>query len=222
MQLVLYNEVIQKEYPLKNPSLTPIDLGFSNRKARIEATLGPYMVNGDYFAVLFWDQANRLNAERKPAVEILQHILPSLSGYIYHEGDISFDGAQYVSRDIMVLSSFMQWTGANIGRSFMSETSIGQKSGGVNEFLNKYQEFNKRGRLIGILIHEHTIECGHVSGGIGHCVSTPKLATVRDKLVMQALMMWLGTDSGRDYMNKYDEYFKAEYAKTRPEYLKAI
>jgi hypothetical protein len=211
------------KHPLENLSLTPIGFVFPNQKKRIEEKLGQYMVNGDYYAALFWNNANKVYENtNQPAKVILQEILPYLSGYKHEAEDFMFDGLQYISRDIMVLSACMQWTGTNNGRSFMTESPFGYDWNGFDEFVCKYTHENKNDELSRVLLHQCTEDCEDVAPGIEACVYDGEQITSRDRLVIDSLMIWLGTDQGRMYMKEYDAYFKSEYAKSQTGYLRAV
>ncbi len=200
------------KHPLENSSLTPIGYVFPLSRKRVFQKLSNNFVNGDYFAARFWQNKNHLKVkEARPAEVIIHSIMPSLSGQGHtKKGDFEFVGKQYKSRDIMVLSTFMQWFGTNVGSCFIDTVPFGVKiSHSLREFKEKFSFENKGDTIIASKIHICTENCGPSFLAVGwHCQKTPESVTGRDRVVVNALMHWLGTKAGRQYMNEYRRYIK--------------
>jgi hypothetical protein len=209
-------------HPLENPSLTPIGFVFPLYNKRVFQKLGEGFINGDYEAAFFWEKMNRLKSPAPlPAETIIHEIMPSIAKRGCTQfGDFEFSGRQYFSRDIMVLSTFMQWFGTNIGRSFITDAPFGFRcSHPLREFKEKFALENKRDKLIAGRIHScDKHRCG--PGAIGWvCDPDVSQVTDRDRLVVQSLMHWLGNRAGRDYMSAYNRRINRLHKRRRESFL---
>lgn len=120
------------------------------------------------------------------------------------KGDFVFEGKPYLTRDIMTLSSAVQWFGTNVGGCFIDEPLAGK---GPNyhrsrEFTLKLARrnedmFRSFPDMYSFIVHRCTNRCKN------SCVYNSRMVTDRDKAVVDALMRWLGTAHGRQYLNDY-------------------
>jgi hypothetical protein len=115
---------MRQRHPLENASLAPYGFVFSGRKERLEYLPqdNPHWVNEERLIARLWDKVHRLNAPKPlPITTIVHKILPSFHSCDRLErGDFVFDGLPYLSRDILILSSTLQWFGTNVGRDFLT------------------------------------------------------------------------------------------------------
>lgn len=197
------------DHPLVNPSLTPVGFVFPVSQRRLEFMLQPHEVDGDRVAAKFWELKNCARAEGlRPTEVIIHEVLPSMDSSLDHEWydfDFVFKGFRYLSRDILVLSTFMQWFGSNVGYSFLTEIPFDL------EVHDTAQEFRLK------LVHaekKHPITAGLLcctprcitARGSWACVTNHGDVAKRDTAVVNALMTWLGMPQGRAYIEEYKAY----------------
>ncbi|MCA9359856.1 hypothetical protein KC850_02340 [Candidatus Kaiserbacteria bacterium] len=210
------------KHPLVNPSLTPVGFVFPNSRRRVSQILPRNGVNGDFYAAKFWQKKNCLLApDPKPAEVIVHTIMPALSKRgRTKESDFMFSGKPYLSRDIMVLSTFMQWFGTNVGSGFIRHKPFRFKSTHpLREFREKFVLENTDNTVSARLIHICNDKCEASMSGLGRvCCLTPELIQPRDLIVIDSLMHWLGTKAGRQYMTDYDLYIKKICNRVRAEW----
>jgi len=161
---------------------------------------------------MFWDKTSRLSVSvPRPAEVMMNTIMPIMPGYqIFEEGDIPLNDIQYMSRDILVLSSVIQWFGTGIGQNWITERpSTCKASRSSLEFVERFAIDGQK--FIYAAIHQCLATCRP-----GYCDHTPKQITKRDRLVVGAFMIWLGRVEGRDYMERYTDYIGKVHKKRRP------
>lgn len=196
------------QHPLENPSLTPYSFLFPFSYMRVRQKLETNMINGDHEIVKFWAKQNRNNSQRPlPAKVILHDILPSLSSQVAAaKQSFTFDGLPYHNRDIALLSSMVRWFGTNIGNSFITSRYTNEKyKHPVKEFVEKFNQLDNSDIILGMAIHSCTVKCKNNT--IDHAINT-SLITDRDRLVVKALLIWLGKEQGRDFMNAYKSHIR--------------
>ncbi len=122
------------------------------------------------------------------------------------KGDFQFDGLPYLTRDILVLSSTVQWFGTNVGWCFI-ETDISRDPGfhPEREFLIKFAKEMERKDMVAFLTHVCTPRCFHeaLSWFIGGCYVDGETVFPRDRAVIDGLMRWLGRKAGRTFIADY-------------------
>jgi hypothetical protein len=145
-----------------------------------------------------------------PAETIIHVILPGLaSANRLTSGDFSHGGLPYLTRDVLVLSSTLQWLGTNVGRCFLEE-DISQKRTRryhpEREFVIKLDlmEKEKCRDMVSFFTHVCTPQCTK-SGSFWSdgCVYKKGDSHTRDRAVVDGLMRWLGQESGRAFLAEY-------------------
>lgn len=196
------------KHPLENPSLAPLGLTTELSYSRLHwRPTGPFMVFVERMSARFWEKRNRADALRPLPVETIIHrIMPSMAQRNrIAKGDFVFEGKPYLTRDIVTLSSAVQWFGTNVGSCFINEP-LHKKGRGYHpsrEFIVKLAQENEqkldacRPDMYTHLTHRCTGRCKN------SCVYDSRTVTDRDKAVVDALMRWLGTAHGRQYLEQY-------------------
>ena len=203
---------MRQHHPLENPSLAPYGFVFPSRKKRLEykPEANHHWVNEEKVIVRLWDRRNRKNAPRPlPVQTIIHEILPSQEkANRIINGDLQFDGLPYLTRDILVLSSVVQWFGTNVGRCFI-ETDISRQSiPGFHferEFLIKFAQEMKQSDLVAFLTHTCTPHCETIRklGFRNECWYDRNNVSLRDRAVVDGLMRWLGRKAGREFLAEF-------------------
>ena len=204
-------------HPLENPSLAPLGLRtqLSYRRLQWKPTI-QFTVFEERMIARFWDKHNRADAPRPLPVEAILHkILPSMAqSNRISKGDFVFEGKSYLTRDIVTLSSVMQWFGTNVGRCFIDRKVARQGRGyhESREFTIKLAEENKSWSrscdMYTFLSHRCTGRCNNKKRlrfwlSNDPCVHDSRTVTERDKAVIDGLMRWLGTAHGRQYITEF-------------------
>jgi len=196
------------KHPLENPTLAPLGLTTPLSQTRLQWRPSiPHTVFVERMSARFWEKRNRTDAARPLPVEtILHRIMPSMAQCNrLTRGDFVFEGKAYLTRDIVTLANAVQWFGTNIGKCFIDEPLLkkGKNYHSSREFTRKLAreneqkcEFN-RPNMYTFLAHRCTGRCK------GQCVYDARKVTERDKAVIDALMRWLGTVHGRQYLADY-------------------
>lgn len=197
-------------HPLVNPSLAPYGFVLPSwgQRLRYESE-NPHWVNTEEVIARFWDKRNRLNAPRPlPARTIIHDILPGLAtANRITGGDFVFDGLPYLGRDILVLSSAMQWFGTSVGRCFLEDTwSFLPPHHPEREFLVKLEfEREKSHSPVDLAMHFTHVcnaRCRH-NGILSICSYDARDTTARDRALVGGLMRWLGRTAGREFIAAY-------------------
>lgn len=206
------------DHPLVNPSLTPLGFVFPIYRKRLEHVPLPGSIDGDRVAAEFWELKNRTRARgERPAETIIHEVLPPLDLLADPEKvDFTFEGRGYRSRDIMVLSTFMQWFGTSVGNVFLTDIPFDLRiSDAAQEFRLKLKREEKRHPITAILVHECTDACGVHSMLFWVCKPERGYTTKRDHAVVDALMTWLGMPQGRAYIEEYKAYRQKAFKTAR-------
>lgn len=204
------------QHPLENPTLAPFGFAFPESQKRLEyvpeITSG---VNCERIIAELWDKWNRKNSRYPlPVTEIIHRILPGLATLNQlRKGDFEFDGRPYLSRDILVLSSLVQWLATNVGGCFLetdisSRKDLPMKYHPEREFLIKCElEKEHHAGLQDIpafITHVCTNRCKELWRCThGVCHYNPKDVSTRDRAVVDGLMRWLATKQGRAFTTRY-------------------
>jgi hypothetical protein len=203
------------EHPLQNPSLTPVGLVFPISKARLSFEPPHGSINGDRVSAEFWARKNCLKSSWPlPAETILHEVLPTLEeGAALQQFDFEFRGRLYATRDIMILSTFMQWFGSNVGNSFLFEMPYGfTPSDSAMVFVEKLAREMKQCDHTYRLLHECNDICGTATAHSmislvgGHHGPGSTYVSKHDRLVVRALMLWLATADGKKYVSEHCAY----------------
>lgn len=202
------------KHPLENQSLAPLNLRTKLSYDRLQyKSDAHFWVFEERMMARFWEKCNRLNAPGPlPIAEIIHTILPAMTRVNrISRGDFVFDGALYLTRDIVTLSSTVQWFGTNVGRCFVDEPL--QNPGGryhpSREFIIKLQRSNRDRDMYAFLSHRCAGRCLDPRrkrfrlGFSDPCVYDSRQVTDRDRAVIDGLMRWLGTARGRQYLVDY-------------------
>ncbi|MDD2657626.1 MAG: hypothetical protein PHD04_03135 [Candidatus Pacebacteria bacterium] len=203
---------MRKRHPLENPSLTPYGFVFPSWQERLKHKQPPNMtwLNEENIMGRIWDRANRANAPKPlPAETILHDILPSLkTANRLASGDFMFNGLPYLTRDILVLSSFMQWFGTGVGRCFL-ESAVPSWDVPANgyigewEFLIKLKIEQQRWEPIANVVHVCTDDCDKIRSLNGSCHRSSAQIMPRDRAVVEGLLRWLGKQAGRAFIAEF-------------------
>src|SRR3989339_1046875 len=209
------------QHPLVNPSLAPCGFVFPASKERLEYSppnCALWWVNNEVLISRLWEEINRANAPKSPPlITIIHKILPSeVTANKLEEGDFEFAGLPFLSRDIALVSTLVQWFATSVGNAFIeSVISHGAKQRHDHEFVRKFNDYEKQYNLIAHLMHTCTPQCHKgllLMRGNGHDYSQNEV-TARDKAVAMGLMIWLGRAAGRAFIAEYLEQERAAWHK---------
>ncbi len=215
-------------HPMMDLSLTPYGFAFplSVERLAFNGRDPRFHVNSERIIAQHWDRANRSNASPVlPAEKIIHRILPDFnrSDRILN-GDFVFADLPYLNRDILVLSSTVQWLGAHCGTVFVEGSPLYHDPAPEDpalEFVHKFdQERKKRSFCLALLLtHVCSSRCnsGIVLGPLGESPHRfdPFAVQHRDRIVMRGLMHWLGSTEGRMFLSAYQAEKKAAHEKVR-------
>jgi hypothetical protein len=206
-----------QHHPLENPSLAPFDLVFPIRQERLKHRSEniSHWVNTEKLIARMWDKCNRSNATKPvPVQTIIHEILPGRAqANRITQGDFQFDGLPYLTRDILVLSSTVQWFGTGVGWSFIAADISRDSIPGFHparEFIIKFECASREKDMVAFLTHVCTPACK--SGGkmvpltaslSGTCHIDSRGVSTRDRAVVDGLMYWLGQKEGRSFIADY-------------------
>jgi hypothetical protein len=217
------------QHPLVNPSLAPVGFVFPISRERLEykSDESTPWVNTEKLIAEMWEEVNCAHAQKPlPLVTIIHKILPGLARKNkLEEGDFEFDGLPFLSRDIALISTFVQWFGTNVGGAFL-ETRLHSKSSSRkdHEFVIKFAEHCKQYNLIAHLMHVCTDRCLkglYIFHSTGHDYSE-KTVTDRDRAVVDGLMRWLGSRAGRAFIAEYGNRKKIAWNEVRKPLMDSI
>lgn len=198
------------EHPLENPSLAPFGFVTPLMRQRLEYEPSfSWAFNHERLIGKLWTKANRLRAAHPlPIPTIVHEILPAQAkANQIRDGDFLFDGLPYVSRDVLVLSSIVQWLGTNIGRAFLSEDKTVSQSQSFHperEFVLKLEHYPRD--LVAFWTHVCSKDCKRSNvislGSEPHFFSSKKVSP-RERALADGLMRWLGRPAGRAFIAEY-------------------
>jgi hypothetical protein len=193
------------QHPLVNASITPY--GYALYPRRLEFEAYPGYINPERIIAQHWEKRNRLQARGKqPIRQIIHETHPELTEETRVESDaLVFDGLKYLERDILVLSTAIQWLGTNVGNSFLERKPFGRYSGTWDSFEIKYKEECPRYDPLRIWTHKCNEKCcaPPMWSGINSHTYDPRAITARDKKIAAALMSWLGSMQGQIFIEEY-------------------
>jgi hypothetical protein len=191
------------QHPLENPSLAPFGLVTQFRWNRLNAALPHDSVNEEVVIAKLWEEWNCTKASRPlPVKTILCDLMQE--GFPEFEGDFTFDGVPYLTRDIVVLSSTIQWFGTNVGRCLLVPDPNPDYPFS-EEFRAKLAR-RERGLprdMPAFFTHVCTNDCATVFG-CGVCKYDRRDASTRDRAIIDKLMLWLGSEQGRVFLTAFD------------------
>lgn len=197
------------KHPLENPTLAPLGLRTKLSYDRLQyKPTSKFWVFEERMIARFWEKRNRLGApEPLPVAEIIHHILPAIAKeHRIKHGDFVFAGLPYLTRDLVTLSSTVQWFGTNVGRNFIDST-LTKPGGGYHpsqEFVVKLERENKHRDMYAFLSHRCTNRCWDPKrvriNVFDLCIYDSRQVTKRDRAMIDGLMSWLGTDRGRTFL----------------------
>jgi hypothetical protein len=195
------------QHPLVNPSLAPFGFVFPRYRDRLnfESPHDPHWVNPERAMAQFWQKLHRHGADSSfPIEEIVHNVLPSMNSRCrITDGDFTFRGKPYLSRDIALISTIMYWFGTNIGNCFLLYPhGLHTPKRHDHEFLEKFNLYMKEQRnLVAMWTHVCNNDCKLSSMPFADPHrDRPKEVTPRDYAVAEALMRWLGASSGRVFI----------------------
>lgn len=200
------------KHPLENLSLAPYGLTTPLSYQRLQyKPSDPYWVNQEKMLAKMWDKCNRADASHPLPVQTIVHeILPGQKRRNrLVQGNFVFECKPYLTRDIMMLSSVVQWLGSNVGNCFLTR-DISHKRGYSSEweFLMKYDEDSKINDMVTFWCHICTPKCQEpqyfsLIGESNHRYD-PRTVTDRDVAIVDGLLRWLGCSAGREFVARYD------------------
>lgn len=197
---------MERGHPLENPSLAPYGFVFPLQRGRLDyrPQANASWINEEKVMARLWDRCNRANAPRPLPVQTIVHeILPSqASASRITNGDFWYEGLPYLARDILVLSSTLQWFGTNGGRCFL-ETDVSRFSiPGFHpgrEFRIKLARKMRKRDMVAFWTHVCTPRC---ESGHRHCCDS-RAVLPRDRAVVDGLMFWLDRNAGRAFLAEF-------------------
>ena len=197
------------QHPLENPSLAPYGFVSFFSKQGWNTSLLWFFVNREKIIAKFWDKYNRASAPRPlPVKTIIHEILPAqASANRITKGSFLHDDLPYLTRDILVLSSVIQWLGTNVGNCFLesldSNLSRQPSFHPEREFRMKLAKEMQRADMVVFWTHVCTSRCNTVqlfpNGG---CYYDSREVSTRDRAVVDGLMLWLGRNAGRTFITE--------------------
>lgn len=203
------------KHPLVNPSLTPHGLGTGNTYSRSKTkNFGDGCCNGDWCAARYWQEVNRLDSDFRPAEHIVHEIMPGMKT-IGHtsKGDFLFDGKPYMERDLAIMTSIAVWLGTNNGRAMLQNSLFRPPPyTKTNEYIIRWREREKpqlEGHMLCHLLHRCTPDTCAFGRAVGGCFKHYVEITVREQLVLDAFLFWLGQASGRTYLGGLEEFLSS-------------
>lgn len=200
------------QHPLVNPSLTPFGFVLPNWKHRLEP-LPKDMINGDREMSLLWAASNRLSEKNRPAELLINEILPSVITVLPDfQTDFVFDGREYQSRDILVLSSFMAWLGTNVGQGFVKGSIVYGQPSMVKRYI-AYDEDNS--------VTRHVLKNWSQNLPLSPRWELPDI-TDRDRALVRSIMYWLNRKEGKAFMESFTDRCGRLYEVKRTEWRKQL
>lgn len=221
------------QHPLANPSLAPYGFTTPRSRARLDDKLPSGYPNNEKIMARMWARANCAKSpEPLPVKTIIHDILPAMAQrHRITTGDFQFGGLPYLSRDILVLSTFVQWFGTNCGWCFI-DTDISKSwvpdiywlghhmfssqfryYHPEREFLIKLERDDKylgnwgyKQELVIFLTHVCNSHCNtsRIRTLLGEtCHYERSSVSARDRAVVEGLMRWLGQPAGRAFIAAY-------------------
>jgi hypothetical protein len=200
-----------RHHPLATSSLAPFGFATSFYAERLDFRPPgqKHYLNPERLIAKLWERAHLRDARRPHPIQAIIHtILPSIcEDYRAADGDFLFLRKPYSSRDIMILSSAVQWLGTNCGMSFLTESSINSSCDDPQlEFATKFERLSTNCLLTCQFTHECSEKCGTPPPGVFMgltCRLDPNMVSVRDKALIKSLMLWLGTSAGRRFLDAF-------------------
>lgn len=202
---------MRQHHPLENPSLAPYGFAFPNRRKRLEYVPEIGGINAEKIIARMWDRRNRANAAKPLPIEsIIHEILPSqATANRIAAGDFMHNGLPYLTRDILLISSTIQWLGTNCGNWFLEE-DISRELGfhPEREFLMKCERSDARRNqtepsMALFLTHSCTERCRNNPFMPFQSCHYDNPVSERDRAVINGLMRWLGKPPGRGFIAEY-------------------
>lgn len=210
------------QHPQVNPSLAPYGFVFPRSKERLTyVSPNESLLNVEKLLAKFWARRHRKNAPRPlPVATILHEILPGRAAINrLYTGDFIWDEQHYLSRDIALLSTVVQWFGTSVGSCFL-ETNILRIPcpHPEREFVMKFAQETESKNLIRMWTHVCSTQCEpqpiSCAFGDGHYYEA-SLTPARDLAVVEGLMFWLGTKAGRVFIAEWLERKKQSWYRAR-------
>lgn len=216
------------QHPLVNPSLAPFGFTFPVQQKRLQfKPADGFGINTERVMARLWDRLHRNDAPGSTPIEIIIHeILPSMAtANRLVAGDFEFRGKPYLSRDIAILSSVVQWFATNCGRCFLEDPPIfGLKiSHPEREFTEKLAHDMKRRDFVALWTHTCNDQCQEKVPFFGEpCYYMSSTVSERDRAVVSGLMFWLGKKSGRAFITEQHMRISAAHETARQQTFKKM
>lgn len=199
------------QHPLENPSLAPYGFVFPHYQTRLKyKPITDCFINSEKIILKHWDKRNRAKAlQPLPVQTIIHEILPAqASANRIIKGDFQYEDLPYLTRDILVLSSIIQWFGTNVGSCFLerlySDISCKPSFHPEREFRMKLAKEMQRRDMVAFWTHICTSRCDRVrSFPYDGCYYDSHEVSTRDRAVVDGLMRWLGRNAGRAFIAEY-------------------
>lgn len=217
-----------RRHPLENPSLAPFGLATPAFQKRLEYTpTNDLWIDAEKLLARLWDKRNRANVSRPlPVQTIIHEILPGLAqASRLTKGDFMFDSLPYLTRDIVILSSVVQWFGTNCGRCFLEEPIFGGVSHPEREFLDKLAKENEHRDMVAFWCHVCTPQCNTNRSLFlldNRCFYPSSSVSARDRAVVEGLMRWLGRVAGREFVVHYLARKKRMWDSARNRHIESL
>jgi hypothetical protein len=176
-------------------------------------------INYESVMARYWEQLHLENMRGPRPIETIVHkILRRMKPAMRLErdgGDFIFRDRPYLTRDILVISTFVQWFATGCGRCFLEDpfNRFNASTIPVHAYTRKlrYETEDRRPDLITIILHVCTSECpcmkpGFARGGFGGtCAFRAEHVSDRDLALVWALMKWLEGPAGLRFIKGWME-----------------
>ena len=200
-------------------SLAPFGFVLPQYRERLDyqSPIDPKHINHERIVLYLWERANRVSQPGPlPITTIIHEIIPAAdAAQRLIRGDSMWDDREYLKRDIALLSTIVQWFGTSVGRVFLED--IGhwayvpsvQPLRGPDEYVQKLRSESNRA-LPFMWTHStcndrcHTTTTQYMYISAPHCYVSDDLS-IRDRAVINGLMVWLGMEAGREFTRSFVE-----------------
>lgn len=210
------------QHPLVRPSLAPYGFAYPYQASRLKyrSTHDKHWVNPEHVMARVWAERHRIDAPRPWPIESIVHeVLPGMAkANGLSESDFEFGGMPYHSRDIAVLSTVIYWLGTNCGGAFLQPVRDwlpesrklpplrpAPKGPSEREFLEKFRKEMLRRDMVVFWIHTCVPGCRRAVSVLfdPHCYDASEVR-LRDYVLIEGLMRWLGRRAGREFIESYE------------------
>jgi hypothetical protein len=189
-------------------SLAPCDLSYLPDQRRFGLTQATEFYNRREFLARLWERLNAKSAGRFLPIRTITHdIIPAQSpAHRLTKGDFIHDGAYYLTQDIRLLSSLVQWFATKGGDAFLGRVATRERKSGVHpdHFFNVFHEEAQYRDVVAYAVQECTSRYGKATLGIPDL--SAQIVSSRNRVVADGFMRWLASNPGRAFLAAYAGY----------------